>query len=69
MFDILALPKFAGPSTVWALASRMGWLPVFIHVECDFLMPLLNDRVSAWSESDRTERFDEGIKGFLDRNV
>ena len=69
MLDILAFAKFAGPSAVGKLSGCMGRLPVFIHVQRDFLVSLLNIRVSAWSKSNRTEHFDEGIKGFLQRNV
>ncbi len=47
----------------------MGGLSVFVHVQRDFLMPVLNMRVFARNEPERTERFDEGIEGFLRRNV
>lgn len=69
MFDILALSKFAGPSSVRKLAGRMGWLPSVIHVHRDFLMPVLNILVFTRNEAERTERYGEGIEGFLHRNV
>ena len=52
MFDIFDFAQLAGPSAVRKLAGRVGWLPITIHVQRDFLVALLYIRVSAWSESD-----------------